>query len=407
MLAKAGRQDQYRASDATVPAKIFQPGPTGFERVEAYRNAVGDPQAMLTLQDFAASSLRQFAGKTDGTLDPAKVQSWTQRHADALRAFPELGDRFRDAGTASDAIGDAMSARRMALDAYQTGVFAKIVGVSNPDDVTRAIGGILNSRTSVDQMQQLAMTARRDPNAMAGLRKGVADYVTNRFVSNTEAATSGQGTIKADPFQSFVRGNDAALRQIFTPEEVASLSAIAADLQRANRSLSAVKIPGQSNTAQDLAALQNGQPSVLRRLLIQGAGAAGGALAGMATAAGATLPAMAGWLGVKTIAAFRDAGMTRVDQIVRDAMLNPELAKVLLTKVPDRAMPAFQEDMAAMIRRATAVGAVSAMPGPTVVADRPNANPDDERPEVPVGLINSATAGRNIGTGLINNSALR
>jgi hypothetical protein len=356
VLAKAGRQDQYKVSDASVPAKVFQPGPTGFEAVQAYRKAVGDDSAMLTLQDYAASNLRHYAGNSDGTLDPAKVQTWTQRHADALRAFPELGQRFQDASSASAAIGDAMSARRSALDAYQTGAIAKIVGLSNPDDVTRAVGGVLNSQSRVQQMQQLTSAARRDPSALAGLRKCVADYIQKHFVGNIEAATTGEGTIKADAFQTFIRQNETALGTIFNPDEIRSLKAVAADLQRSNRSLSAVKIPGQSNTAQDLATLQNGQPSILRRLLIQGAGAIGGAAAGMATATGATLPAMAGWLGVKTIAALRDAGMTRVDDILKNALLNPEVAKALLEKVPAKPDTGGASRLATALRRSALIG---------------------------------------------------
>ena len=356
VLAKAGRQDQYRLSDAAVPAKVFQPGPTGFESVQSYRRAVGDQQALPTLQDYAASSLRQYAGNADGILDPAKVQTWTQRHADALRAFPELKQRFSDAASASEAIGDAMSGRRSALDAYQTGVFSKLVGVSNPDDATRAIGGILNSQSRVQQMQQLAATARRDPNAFAGLRKGIANYIQDKFIGNTEATTSGQGSIKADAFQGFMRQNETALGSVFNPEEIASLKAIAADLQRSNRSLSAVKIPGQSNTAQDLAAMQGGQPSILKQLLFQAFGAAGGAAAGAATATGATLPAMAGWLGVKTLSAMRDAGMKRVDDVLREAMLNPELARALLAKVPPRPDTGTAVRLASALGRASLVG---------------------------------------------------
>ena len=155
------------------------------------------------------------------------------------------------------------------------------------------------------------------------------------------------------------------------------MQAIAADLNRSNRSISAVKLPNQSNTAQDLAALAKSQPSILKRLLLQGAGAIGGAAAGAATATGATLPAMAGWLGVKTLAAFRDAGMKRVDDVLREAMLNPELAKALLDKVPTKPDAGTADRLAAVLRK-------SALSGAAVGATVTNAQPPQATEPKPI-----------------------
>jgi len=37
-------------------------------------------------------------------------------HADALRAFPELAKKFKDAGAAQEAVGEATAAHKAALD---------------------------------------------------------------------------------------------------------------------------------------------------------------------------------------------------------------------------------------------------------------------------------------------------
>src|ERR1035441_1244610 len=50
-----------------------------------------------------------------------------------------------------------------------------------------------------------------------------------------------------DAFQAFVRQNEATLKEVLSAKEVNLLKAIAADLRRSNRSLNAIKIPGQSN----------------------------------------------------------------------------------------------------------------------------------------------------------------
>lgn len=57
--------------------------------------------------------------------------------------------------------------------------------------------------------------------------------------------------MRADPFQTFMRTNATALGKVFTPAEVNSLQAIAADIARSKRSQAALKLPGGSNSPQD------------------------------------------------------------------------------------------------------------------------------------------------------------
>ena len=94
-----------------------------------------------------------------------------------------------------------------------------------------------------------------------------------------EGATTGRGLIKSDQFQTFVRQHEDSLRAVLTPEQFATLRNVADDLQRANRSLTAVKIPGQSNTAQDFYATMEGA-SRLGQLManLASGGVTGGAL---------------------------------------------------------------------------------------------------------------------------------
>jgi hypothetical protein len=97
-----------------------------------------------------------------------------------------------------------------------------------------------------------------------------------------------------------------------------------------------------------LAALQKGQPSILLRLLSQGAGAAATWIT--------TGSPIWGWLGVKTIGAFRDAGMKRVDDVLREAMLNPELARALLEKAPRDPDMGSLTRLASVLRKASLMG---------------------------------------------------
>jgi hypothetical protein len=69
--------------------------------------------------------------------------------------------------------------------------------------------------------------------------------------------------------------------------------------------------------------------TILNRIAIEAAVATAGHAATQSVGGG-----VLGWLGARTIASLRDAGITHVDDLVKDAMLNPELARALLQKVP-------------------------------------------------------------------------
>jgi hypothetical protein len=272
--------------------------------------------------------------RPDGTLDPARFNAWRKAHADALRALPERAGRFADAATASREIENVAAIRRDALEQYQRGAIGAILGAHDGEDVTRIVGRLLGQKNAVPEMRRLAVETRNDPGARQGLRRAVVDAIANRFISNTEAATTGQGLIRSDQFQTFIRDNRSALAQIFDEREINSLRAIANDLQRSNRSIASVKLPGGSNTAQDTAALKTSLLSNMVRHsmhLAFGAGA-GAPVAAIAGGPLGLLAAAAGTAGAAVASAMRDAGIRKSDDLLREAMLDPELARHLLMK---------------------------------------------------------------------------
>ncbi|MBN8918921.1 MAG: hypothetical protein J0I31_25365 [Rhizobiales bacterium] len=335
-IQRSGAAGPFQMEASVVPGRFFVPGPRGYEAMQALRNA--SPGAMAQVREYAISTLRKAAqSPIDGTLDPAKVQAWRQKHADALRAMPEVDRMLADPVQASETLARLATARKEQMDAFQQGAVARLLNVEDPADVSKIIGGIFSRQDAVQQMTRLARETAGNEEARNGLRKAVADYVNLRFVGNTEGAASGTDMMRSDAFQQFLRQNTPALRQVLSGPEIMTLQAIAADLKRSNRSIAAVKLPGGSNTAQDLNGIAkvNGGESWLSRILSSGALASAGAAAGSVAAGGIGAAAGAGGgaqLG-RVIQAMRQAGLQSVDQIVTDAMLNPERARALLAQV--------------------------------------------------------------------------
>jgi hypothetical protein len=343
----------FRADIApsTIPEQFFHSGPSGFEGVNQLRSLIGDLEATTVLNDYAASQVRKAAARPDGVLDPAKLDRWQRTHADALRALPGLSDRFATAAKATEAIEQAATARRQAVEAYQDGAIGRVLGHTEPSDISREVGAIFGRRDAAAAMTRLASRARQNPEAIDGLRRAAVDFMYGRFVGNTEAATSGIEQFKPDAFQTFVRSNEAPLKAIFSEAEYNVLRAISADLKRSNRSLNAVRIPGQSNTAQDTAKMIEGKPAAGLSLLAKLMGAVGagyGTYGVMGAGAGAI-----GVLGQTVLSSAREAGLSRVNDLVKQAMLDPQLARTLLMKAPERPNSGSAMKLAQQLRRLT------------------------------------------------------
>jgi hypothetical protein len=138
---------------------------------------------------------------------------------------------------------------------------------------------------------------------------------------------------------------------VFTPREIGNLRAVAQDIQRANRSISSTKLPGGSNTAQDTADRVGQHGNLLNHLAVEAAVAtAGHAITGTTTGG------IASWIATRIGSSLRDAGIKHVDDLVKDAMLNPDLARELLKKVPPKSADgAWDRIKRTILRTSTAV----------------------------------------------------
>jgi hypothetical protein len=331
-LRTEGFAGQYRAPDAATVAKFFPAGEGGFEAASAFRKAIGDDaEALNTMQDYIVSSLRRKASDPKGGLDPAKFANWRRRHESALRAFPELSGRFDTALNAAERVASAAEATKGVIKEQQSKAVTSVMGLTNPDDVKRTIGSIFGQRNPVGQMKDLASKAQ-SPDARNGLRRAVAEFIRDKYISNAEAGTTGVNLIKSDAFQTFLRQNSAALREVFTPEEMSSMQRVAADLHRTNRSIRSTALPGRSTSAQDMLPAIKEKKVDLKSLFEVIVGGGGLAMMSSHPILGALSATSAAAHHV--IEGLRHQGLQNVNDLVTEALLDPDVAKRLLQKLP-------------------------------------------------------------------------
>jgi hypothetical protein len=260
----------YRTLASQVPGKVFAAGPTGYQKLKAYTEALGKPH-MDPVHDIVADSLAREA-TTDGMVDAGKLQRWQAKYSDALRALPdEIRQKFVSGpNEANEALAEGAAARREALIAHNKLDIAKemgkpesaamradpafkgLEGLTNPRDVQKTIGGMFERKDAVATMTRLANAVSSNPAAADGLKRAILDHVIEKVTSTAEAGTTGVQALKPGMTQSYLTKNRAVLKAAgFNDEQLANFDRIVADIQRQQR-FAATKYPGQSNTAQDI-----------------------------------------------------------------------------------------------------------------------------------------------------------
>ena len=135
-----------------------------------------------------------------------------------------------------------------------------------------------------------------------------------------------------------MREHTETLSKVLDDSQIGKLSAIVQDQLRANRSITATKLAGGSDTNQKLiAAGKLNARTIIGHLATEAAAEATGAVAGFLAGGGpvgAFLGAKVGGIGAKAIAALRDAGINRLNEIRVRAALDPEFGKALLSEMP-------------------------------------------------------------------------
>ncbi len=335
-VLKEGKTDGFKVTASNVAKKIFDKP----EALRTYLNAVGDDAAaQAALQDYAAFSLRGAAMK-DGRLDLKSYREWMADHEYALQEFPGLRQKFSDIASAQVAIDDALAAQKQALTDYQTQTIKSLLKTEDPDRV------ITKALSTPGEFTILAKEVANDPAAKAGMKRAVVDFMLRQARSTAESGTSGEAQINAATLQKFFLNNKRSLGALFSPEEMASMERVTMDLQRANRSNVAVKIPGPG-TAQDMpGSLKSVLGHLMRNFGAVGGGGAGSVFGAPGMVAGAAAGAVAD--------AMRVARVNSIESALVEMMIDPKMAAEWLRQVPAKDGAATASAFARRLKALTA-----------------------------------------------------
>lgn len=325
-------QDQtnaYRIPDVSVPRKFFTSGDTNPAAVQAYIKATGGSEkALATARDYLVSELRHdgVIDANTGAVDEKAFNRWRQRREPALAALGgDLRTRLSNAVEAQRLYDETVAKHETAIREFQRGVAANFL----KDEPEVAISKALSAKDP-QAFQRLASAVKGNADATEGLKRAVVDWMLKRF-EGAGAATETENFLQPRMLQKWVDANKPALRSLFGGQGMQTFEMVAADLRRQQQRVEAVS---GSQTASRLAAgkrlgtTPQGQ-SVLRFLMGEGIGHLAGHLLGFGTEIGGGLGGAASFVGH----ALKQLGVERRADLLREAMLNPDLARTLMEKV--------------------------------------------------------------------------
>lgn len=308
----------YVTSDKSAARAVFPSGPTGSHALEAWLNAAGtDPVTRSGVLDGIETIATAALG--DKELTPQIIENWKRNYGPALsvleRERPGFLSKF-----------DNLSSARTAINDLQDGVAGTILKVSDPSQISAEMGRMLtNKRAGPGQWTDL-LNRIPDPTARAqaeqGLRRAGANFMQSAFHDPD------LGTISGAKMRSFLNSNEANLRGLYG-SEFDNLKKISEELARAQQVFEVGKAPVGSNTGYNTRAqvqrrmMEN--PTIFSAVVASGAGHF--LFPGLGAAIGPAL-----WIFERMKNQSTAQRQAVVDQLVRDAVLYPEKARVLLSK---------------------------------------------------------------------------
>jgi hypothetical protein len=308
-----------------VMEQFVKPGDKGAEAAKALKNATGNtPETHATVSDYMAHVLRDKfrAVAADGTLDPKAYARFMRQYEPFLSQFPEVAEKFRTAGEAQRTLSDALDAHAAAREDLLNSVAQHFMGDADP--VTK-MTQMLKSSTAVAQVRDLAARTRGDTVGTDAVKSAIVQSIQREMRSVAKAGATGENEVRPGMATKFLDKIAPAVRQIMTPDEMATLTNAAGKVEKLIQVASGAKLKGGSDTAQ----LSSGhhEDTALSQFMLFELGSE--AMEHVAGGAGKALT-----FGPLLAMKWREHQMGKVDRLEAAMYLNPSLFHALASKIP-------------------------------------------------------------------------
>lgn len=351
VLRPGRRGAEFNVENAAVARQFLTGNSTEPGRVQSFISAVGgEPQATAAMQDALVGDLRQRRIiNEEGMVQPDKLKAWLglEARGRTVDLFPGLRDQLGTAEAAQRTYDQTVADHGARLDAFnkqaaadhiaEVGAFKKTGGQFASADPEIAFRRLLASDTPAKTFTDVVNQAKSDPKVLDGLKRLAADYIEQKF---SGAKPSGDDTdfLRSDQFRKFIDARREPLKVIFGGQGLQNLEMVAADLRRQAMAAAAPATPGP-DTAQKTSVIRKERGEGFHATALAVIGEQIGDIlshvGGHEGIAGKVIGAGTG-LGGFVLHAMKQAGISTKSDLIREAMLNPAVAKELMTRAASR-----------------------------------------------------------------------
>lgn len=226
---------------------FFKPGETGEVAMQRLATATADnPDTRRAVRDWVLRDVADAIGP-NGTVNQNIIKRYVQDREEAFRAFPELRKELENTATLQETLSRELGRQTRDVGDLERGALRLVTG-KNADEM----GSALLKAPEADIRELMRYLPEE---AQAGARRAFYDALTKNATGKI-SDLEGANFLKPGDLRQLVSENRARMNALgFSRDHVGALEKIAADAEKIQQTVSASRIPGGSDTAQNVAGI--------------------------------------------------------------------------------------------------------------------------------------------------------
>ncbi len=348
VLRKGKLGDDLVPRSATI-AEFFRAGKGSRESVNALTDALGD-KIVPEVEDFVADDIFAKTVGTNGRIDPQRLRRWMTQHRQPLQSFPTIRQKLANAASAEDLVAERVGLRARTARDVDKGILGLVLN-RDPED---AIKTVFSGGQATQRMRRVFGLVKGNAKAERGLRRGIWDHLADSFERGPLAKRkdiTGTVFLRPESMQDFIKRHTKTLMAAgYTPQQIRRLKIISEQAEIARRGPS-VGLPTSKGAEKSTFSLN--------QLLSRAYGVARGVV---------STRFVASEVGSRVVNTFISRlSEERVVALLEGALVDPELARMLLLTPTRENAPKIVNRLGAFLAGTASTAAEIATPPPLEV----------------------------------------
>ena len=342
VMRSSGFAGQYQVMDSAIAGRVIKPGDTGYQTAKAFLKAgKNSPETVSSMKEMLLNHFRNAVGP-DGFLKSKDYNKLTTKYEGAIRAIGERDPGFvrdvTDSAKASHMLDEFTIQRKEAIDMLEKEAASRFMGKKDAHDIEQAVGKLFEgSGASVEKMR--SVVSNLTPEGRDGMVRAAVDYLVR-------AKTNANETLSYARFDKLLKNKRPILEELFTPQQMKVLDAVNRDMQASERSVQLTK--DRTNPSGSARSVKSHIEEAAANVADKGIGAIviASIMEGYKTGGFLGALKMAPlYIATSVGSKIRASNAAAINEIVKQALLDPQFARELMQKLPKQEATQSIRDM--------------------------------------------------------------